>query len=102
MADHLLIEQPAPDIVLLRVHRPEARNALDDALRRDLAERFRMLAEDEAVRCVVITGSDTVFVAGADIKAMAEASPSQMAARRTDAQWAPVKTFPKPLIAAVN
>jgi enoyl-CoA hydratase len=100
--DHLVIEQPAPGVALVRIHRPEARNALNDDLRRGLTARFRAMADDEMVRCVVITGSDQVFVAGADIKAMAEASPSAMQGRPAEATWSALRTFPKPLIAAVN
>jgi enoyl-CoA hydratase/carnithine racemase len=67
-----------------------------------LAAHFVALADDDAVSCVVLTGGPTVFAAGADIKAMAEATPSVMMARGSEKTWAPIKDFPKPLIAAVN
>jgi enoyl-CoA hydratase/carnithine racemase len=71
-------------------------------VRERLAELFRELAEDERVRCVVLAGSDKVFAAGADIKAMAEAQPVDMMLRAGERTWAPIKDFPKPLVAAVN
>lgn len=89
-------------VAVLRINRPEARNALNGAVREQLARHFRDLAGDDAVRCAIITGSDKVFAAGADIKAMAEASPAQMMLRGTHLTWGAIKDFPKPLIAAVN
>jgi enoyl-CoA hydratase/carnithine racemase len=50
----------------------------------------------------VIVGSETVFCAGADLKAMARMSAADMMQRGTHLTWAPLKDFPKPLIAAVN
>ncbi|GAA0585080.1 enoyl-CoA hydratase-related protein [Caenispirillum bisanense] len=89
-------------VALLRLNRPEARNALSPALREELAAHFTALAADESVRAVVLTGGSDVFAAGADIKAMAEASPTDMMLRASERLWAPVKDFPKPLVAAVN
>lgn len=89
-------------VALLRLNRPEARNALSPALREELAAHFTALAADESVRAVVLTGGPDVFAAGADIKAMAEASPTDMMLRASERLWAPVKDFPKPLVAAVN
>ncbi len=97
-----ILERPREGVALVRLNRPEARNALSMEVRRQLAEHFRALAEEKAVRAVVLTGGPEVFAAGADIKAMAEASPVEMMQRRAEALWAPIKDFPKPLIAAVN
>ena len=57
-------------VAIVRLDRPEARNALDFALREELAQHFRDLGADDAIRCAVITGSETVFSAGADLKTM--------------------------------
>lgn len=96
------LERPEDGIAVVRLNRPEARNALGPAVREQLAAHFTALAEDETVRCVVLTGGATVFAAGADIKAMAEAGPSEMVRRAGERFWRPIKDFPKPLIAAVN
>ena len=95
-----LLDRLGDGVALVRINRPEARNALNPAVREQLAQHFRDLAAEEEVRCVVIAGSDKVFAAGADIKAMAEASPSEMM-RRPDL-WVAIRAFPKPLVAAVN
>ncbi len=97
-----LLERPEDGIAVIRLNRPEARNALSAAVREELAQHFTALAADETVRCVVLTGGDKIFAAGADIKAMAEASPSEMMRRAGERSWKPLKEFPKPLIAAVN
>ncbi|MEX0759064.1 MAG: enoyl-CoA hydratase-related protein, partial [Tistlia sp.] len=97
-----LLERPEEGVALVRLNRPEARNALSPAVREQLAAHFTALAQDETVRCVVLTGGPSVFAAGADIKAMAEAGPSEMARRAGERSWQPIKDFPKPLIAAVN
>jgi enoyl-CoA hydratase len=96
------LERFEDGVALVRIERPEARNALNAAVREQLAEHFRALAADGAIRCAVIAGSDKVFAAGADIKAMAEAGAAEMMERGTERHWAAIKDFPKPLIAAVN
>lgn len=98
----LIRENAAEHVVMLRLNRPEARNALDMATRQALAATFQELADDASVRCVVLTGNDQAFAAGADIKAMMEASPMQMQLRRLDRLWAAIAQFPKPIVAAVN
>lgn len=96
----VIVERPADGVALVRIDRPEARNALNREVREQLAEAFAGFASDEAVRAAVIAGSGTVFAAGADIKAMAEADSAAMMALPDT--WAPLRAFPKPVIAAVN
>lgn len=96
------LERLGDGVALLRISRPEARNALDEAVRGELARHFADLATDDEVRCAIVTGSQTVFAAGADLKAMAAAGAAEMMLRGTHVTWASVKDFPKPLIAAVN
>ena len=59
-------------VALLRLNRPEARNALSPEMRTEIAEALEHLDADPAVRCIVLAGSDDFFAAGADIRAMAE------------------------------
>jgi enoyl-CoA hydratase len=102
MSNIVLVEKPEAGIAVIRLNRPEARNALSAEFRRLLAAAFEQLAADDEVRCVVLAGSDKVFAAGADIKAMAEASPSDMMQNGSEAAWRAIRSFPKPVIAAVN
>jgi enoyl-CoA hydratase/carnithine racemase len=69
-----LVETTVDDfnVAVLRLNRPEARNALSAEMRERLLGELRRLDADPEVRCLVIAGSDKVFAAGADIRAMAE------------------------------
>ena len=102
MADPLLIERPAGDIVVLRINRPEVRNALNMAVRTALAGEIAKHAADPAVRCLVLTGDDKAFAAGADISEMAEAGPVEMLMRNVQQYYRAISECPKPLIAAVE
>lgn len=89
-------------VAVVRIERPEAKNALNLAVREQLAEIFRAVASDERVRAVVLTGGEQCFVAGADIREFADASPIEMYRRHTEYLWEPIARCPKPVIAAVN
>lgn len=95
-------QRPAPGVTLLRLNRPAARNALNLALRRELAAHFTELANDPETRCVVLTGNEKAFAAGADITEMANAGAIEMMQRGIQRLLSPIASFPKPLIAAVN
>ena len=79
--DQVIVERPASDIVVLKINRPQVRNALNLAVRTRLADEVAQAGADDTVRCIVITGSDTVFAAGADIGEMADAGPVEVMAR---------------------
>ena len=69
---HLLLEQPEPGIYLLTVNRPQALNALNEALIAELNHALSEFEADPGIGCTVITGSEKAFAAGADVKEMAE------------------------------
>lgn len=89
-------------ILLLRINRPEAKNALNQAVREQLAAHCQAAGRDDAVKAVVITGNDEAFAAGADIKAMADATAIEIMLRRNHEHWDAIARCPKPVIAAVN
>jgi enoyl-CoA hydratase/carnithine racemase len=89
-------------VAVVRIQRPEVKNALNSAVREQLAEIFRTLAGNEQVRAIVLTGGEQCFVAGADIREFAEASPIEMYRRHTEYLWEAIARCPKPVIAAVN
>ena len=98
---HLRTET-ADGVLLVRLHRPDALNALSTALLEELTAALDMAEADDAVRCVVLTGSERAFAAGADIKEMSEKSFAQMfAADFFTAPASRIERFRKPLIAAV-
>ena len=98
----VLCERPETGIAVLRLNRPEARNALSLSLRKQLAEHLNTLDENPDVRAVIVTGDRKAFAAGADLKLMAEQSPMGMHQLRLDRLWQTVAEFRKPLIAAIN
>lgn len=102
MNDLLLVEKFDGGIVLLRLNRPEALNALNAALRSRVTDLFSDLSVSEDTRCIVITGSEKAFMAGADIKEMAEKRTADVTRMNALRMWGVVTDCPIPVIAAVN
>jgi enoyl-CoA hydratase len=98
----VILERPSAGVALVKLNRPEVKNALNLSLRQELAEHFRKLGADADTRCIVLTGGDKVFAAGADIRDMAERSAIEMMLRNIHLLWEPIASCPKPVIAAVN
>lgn len=96
------LERPAEGVAVVRLNRPEVRNALNAAVRQQLAEHFTALGSDDATRCIIISGGEKVFAAGADLRDMVERTPVEMMARHSERLWQPIASCPKPVIAAVN
>jgi enoyl-CoA hydratase/carnithine racemase len=96
------LERPQGGVALVRIHRPEFRNALNSVVRQQLADLFTELGRDSTVRAIVLTGGDSCFVAGADIREFASADPIEMYQRHTELLWDAIGSCPKPVIAAVN
>ncbi len=100
--DSLLIERPSNDIVVFRINRPQVRNALNLEVRTRLADEVTRFAADQAIRCLIVTGSNAAFAAGADIGEMADAGPVEVMARNVQKYWRAITDCTKPLIAAVE
>lgn len=98
----VLCERFASGVAVVRLNRPEHLNALNLALRQELAETFSSLQDDESIRCIVLTGNEKAFAAGADLKDLASQSMTDFISRRTERYWAAVTATPQPVIAAVN
>ena len=102
MSFETLIVETIDAVTLIRLNRPEALNALNSELMRDLIGALDAAEADEAVRCLVITGSDRAFAAGADIKEMSEKSYAEMFRENYFAAAADrMARLRKPVIAAV-
>jgi enoyl-CoA hydratase/carnithine racemase len=89
-------------VALLRLNRPEARNALSPEMMVELASELERLDPDPEVRCVVIAGSDDVFAAGADIKAMSERSFAEALRHPAASFWRRLAAVKTPMVAAVS
>jgi len=89
-------------VALLRLNRPEARNALSPQMRGEIVEALERLDADPAARCIVIAGSDDFFAAGADIRAMAERSVDAAPDPKGMEFWTRLTAIGTPTIAAVS
>jgi enoyl-CoA hydratase len=95
--------EPDPGIALVSIDRPEALNALDARVLADLAAAFQRLDADPACRVIVLTGAGTkAFAAGADIKAMAPATPDTIGPVGGFEHWATLAGVGLPVVAAVR
>ncbi|WP_151984717.1 enoyl-CoA hydratase [Acinetobacter radioresistens] len=89
-------------VALVKIHRPEAKNALNTQVRIQLAQIFNQLSDNPEIRAIVLTGGEQDFAAGADLKELANAHAVQMMQRRSERYWQAIASCPKPVIAAVN
>ena len=87
---------------IVRLARPEARNALSPSLMAELADAVDRLDSDPDVHCIVLAGSDEVFAAGADIKAMAERTLQEVLNASTMPFWQRIGACRTPIVAAVS
>ena len=87
---------------LIELNRPEALNALSDALFEDLVHASKSMDSDPEVGCLVITGNEKVFAAGADIAEMKDRDYAYAYKTNMFAGWADIAKLKKPTIAAVN
>jgi enoyl-CoA hydratase len=84
------------------LNRPKELNALNAALMEELAAALEGFDRDDDIGCMVVTGSERAFAAGADIKEMAEATAVDMVKRDNIARWDRLRRLKKPVIAAVS
>src|SRR6201996_5049888 len=96
-----IIVETRGKVGLIRLNRPQALNALNRALVADLSHALDAFEADPNIGCMVITGSDKAFAAGADIKEMAEKTFTDAYLGDFAANWDRASTVRKPLIAAV-
>lgn len=96
------LEIPRPGVLLITLNQPESRNALNSKLLQELAGILDGSAEDNAVRCVVLTGGTEVFAAGSDVKEIAGKTKADISTDPRRTYWQQIRSFPKPIIAAVN
>ena len=99
--ENILVEKTGA-VAVIRLNRPQAMNALNAKLMAELAQALGELEADDGVRCLVLTGNDKAFAAGADIKEMKDRT--FMDVYKTDfitATWEQLSKTRKPVIAAV-
>ncbi len=104
MSYETLLVGIADQVATITVNRPDKRNALNAAVRREVVEALDALRANPEVRVVVITGAgEKAFIAGADIGEFAERTPlEQRQAMEGRRLFEEIAAFPKPTIAMIN
>lgn len=99
-----LLQERDGAVAVLRLNRPEARNALDVALMTALRDTLAELANDDSVRAVVLTGNGEAFCAGLDLVDLETTGANlELGGSHTDGTPnSPWVSFPKPLIGAIK
>lgn len=103
----LLVERDARGVVRLTLNRPDARNAMSQDMILELRSAVRQLADDAAVRVIVLSGAGEVFCAGGDLKMMQTQVTNSREGRIRDATelarlLAELNECPKPLVGRIN
>ena len=99
---NLLLTTPAPGVRLITLNRPKVLNALNTQLLAEIAAELDSISSDKSLRCVILTGSQRAFAAGADIDELQLAADGQFPEEARKSAWKSIREFPKPLIAAVS
>src|SRR6185437_11682488 len=100
--DLLIVERPSEVVRLIKLNRPERRNALNVPLRKRIAEEVTNAVADRNVRAIVLTGNEQAFAAGADIGEMADAGPIEIMIRNVQQYYRVVAECPKPVIVPIE
>ncbi|KAK6168939.1 hypothetical protein SNE40_020089 [Patella caerulea] len=90
------------NVGFIQLNRPKALNALCDGLMREVSQVLDEFEKDKEIGCIVLTGSDRAFAAGADIKEMQNQTFSKVYGGNFLNHWNRVAECKKPVIAAVN
>ena len=103
MAYETIIVEVEDHVALITLNRPDALNALNDQLLTELVQALNEAQDNDKVRCIVLTGSEKAFAAGADIKMMSEKSFVEVFSEDLFGPEAEAITrIRKPIIAAVS
>ena len=97
-----ILAETHQNVGLVRFNRPKELNALNSTLMEEMVTALEAFDRDPAIGCLVVTGNERAFAAGADIREMAAATAVDMLQRDNIARWDRVRKLKKPLIAAVS
>jgi enoyl-CoA hydratase len=101
MAYENIIVETKGRVGIIRLNRPNALNALNLALKSELGDAVKKFDADPAIGCMIITGSDKAFAAGADIKEMADKTYNEALIGNFAGDWDEAARARKPIVAAV-
>ena len=102
MPNTVITTREAP-IATVQINRPDVLNALNEEVLDELVKELTALDDDEAIRCIVLTGNERAFAAGADIKEnFVTATPISMLKQDLTTRWEAIRRIRTPIIAAVS
>ena len=102
MKYELILTEKRSRVGLITLNRPQAMNALNNQLLREVMDALDAFDKDDTIGAMVITGNERAFAAGADIKEMADKSITEMMDSDHIAVFGRIRTIRKPVIAAVS
>jgi len=102
MPYEMILVETRGRVGLITLNRPQALNALNNQLMRELMDALDAFDKNDSIGAMVITGNEKAFAAGADIKEMADKSALEMTQSDHIAVFGRIRTIKKPVIAAVS
>ncbi|MHC4414112.1 MAG: enoyl-CoA hydratase-related protein [Planctomycetota bacterium] len=100
--EQMILSETDGAVGIIRLNRPKVLNALSPELMKQLAEQMEAFDRDDAIRVIVLAGSERAWAAGADIGDMAQRTAIEMYKRDQFATWERIKRIKKPIVAAVS
>jgi len=102
MPNTVIVTREEP-IAIVQLNRPEVLNALNEEVLDELVKALTALDEDHTIRCIVLTGNEKAFAAGADIKEnFVTATPVSMLEQDLTTRWEAIRRIKTPIVAAVS
>lgn len=98
----IMIQIPVDGVGIIRMNRPQALNALNSQITDEIFTAMEIFDRDPAIGCIILTGTDRAFAAGADIKEMLDTSAVTMMSGGDFTDWSRMTRIGKPIIAAVS
>jgi enoyl-CoA hydratase len=90
------------NVGIVQLNRPKVLNALNSELMVELVNALEELDKEQNVHAIILTGGESVFAAGADLREMSEATPVDLVLSRRFELWDRIRKISKPIIAAVS
>jgi enoyl-CoA hydratase len=102
MAYEFVLTEARGPVGIVTINRPQVRNALNHQTIGELVDALEGFDGNDGIRCMILTGDERAFAAGADISQMAEAGAIEVLDDDNFARWARFRAIRKPVIAAVS
>ncbi len=102
MTHQYILTRSEGRVGIVQFNRPKAMNALNRGLMQETMDALDAFDADDAIGCMIVTGNERAFAAGADIKEMATATPAEMLDNPFIGYWDRLSKISKPVIAAVS